>query len=152
MYYINAERVLIHRHEEVVGWNIVYDYREIASDVDKVFGDSGHVFFIKTNGSLWGVGQNANGELGDGTRVPRDEPVHIADNVIYARAFAFLKQDGTFWTWNTNNPTPQQVLENVAVVANGVTHFQDGRATVDFGGRNEAEFDNVRVPRTITFD
>lgn len=127
----------------------------IANDVDRILnyshqpGVGSNLFFATLNGSLWGIGQNANGELGDGTRVPREEPVHIADSVIYAGAYFFVKQDGTLWGWDSNNPTPQQTFENVATVAGQNIHFQDGSVMV---GINGVHIDDVKIPRALTFN
>ena len=81
------------------------------------------------------MGQNVHGELGDGTRVPRLEPIHIADNVAYAGRFFFLKHDGTLWSWESDNPTPQQVFEGVAVATDQRIHFDNGVA-LDTAGTN----------------
>jgi alpha-tubulin suppressor-like RCC1 family protein len=56
----------------------------VASNVVAVATGYGHSLFIKSDGSLWGMGNNADGELGDGTYsnryypeqiVPRRQPV-----------------------------------------------------------------------------
>ena len=56
----------------------------VASNVVAVATGYGHSLFIKSDGSLWGMGDNADGELGDGTYsnryypeqiVPRRQPV-----------------------------------------------------------------------------
>ena len=160
--YINAENTLMRQHiiyQMPMSGFVQYmifnfcETEEIATDVVAIFSDDNglHTFFIKADGTLWGMGNNGNGELGDGTRVPRLSPVHIADNVVYARAFAFLKQDGTFWTWNQNDPTPQLVHENVVSEEDGIFLFNDGRL-VYRAGWNERVLENVKVPRTITFE
>jgi alpha-tubulin suppressor-like RCC1 family protein len=155
-HYINSAHSLMWRNESG-------NYVEIATDIERIFGFARHwVFFrgdspitrfIKSDGSLWGFGHNANGELGDGTKLPRNTPVKIADNVVYV----FLKQDGTYWTWNSNVPTPQQTHENVVAVIDGDIYFNDGTVLVGVAPpintppRNN-EFDNVRIPRTVTFE
>ena len=83
--------------------------------------------------------------------MPRPDPVQIAENVVYAWSFAFLKQDGTYWTWSQNDPTPQQVLEGVIAKSNGNQHLHDGRLVVRFGFSNESVFDNVRIPLPLIF-
>jgi alpha-tubulin suppressor-like RCC1 family protein len=56
----------------------------VASNVVAVATGYGHSLFIKSDGSLWGMGYNADGELGDGTYsnryypeqiVPRPQPI-----------------------------------------------------------------------------
>jgi len=142
-HFINLERSLIHRVE----------YEEIATNVANVFlSTRNNLFFITSDGVLWGMGDNRDGELGDNTRVPRPEPVRIAEDVVYARAYAFLKQDGTFWTWNQSNPTPQQTFENVVKVDGTHMHFTDGSVIANFSIRSEPDMYNVRMPRTFTVE
>jgi len=164
-YYINPERSLIQRTNR---HGAAEEHTEVAQNIEKIFNyivsemSSTHIFLMKSDGSLWSMGENARGELGDGTRVPRPKPVHIADNVAYADAFIFLKQDGTLWNWDDSNPVPQPILENIAVIDGNYVHFQDGSLYVFRSNRSEwasrlesnhqRAFSNVKVPRTITFD
>lgn len=46
----------------------------VSGVVDVVAGDE-HVLYLRDEGSVWGWGQNGNGELGDGTRDFRSQPV-----------------------------------------------------------------------------
>jgi hypothetical protein len=163
-HYINPMRSLMLRQ----GAN---SYVEIAADVDKIFdltislvGGTNNTFFTKLDGSLWGFGDNQGGQLGDGTRVPRNEPVHIADNVTYAGAYFFLKDDGTLWGWD-DNPTPRQLFEGVAAISRQYMYFEDGRmlfsswmhdfsSLVRSGADEDAllKLDNVKIPRTVIFN
>jgi hypothetical protein len=70
---------------------------------------------------------------------------------MYAGRYFYLKQDGTYWAWNHDNPTPQQIHENVSAAADGNIHFSDGRLIVN-AGWNEIEFENVKIPQIITFN
>ena len=145
--YINTDNVFILHGEEIT---------DNAYDV--IFGSGNHIFILKTDGSLWGMGNNSNGELGDGTKVPRDEPVHIADNVVLVHGRSYLRQDGTLWTWTSDNPTPQQEFENVATFSNGggqygetgFVLFQDG--TLLLNTLQMLEFEGIRIPQFITFN
>jgi alpha-tubulin suppressor-like RCC1 family protein len=67
---------------------------------------------VKTDGTLWGWGANAQGELGTNDRIRRSSPVQIAGTnwkQVTARpqgsfssgVFA-VKTDGTLWTWGLN--------------------------------------------------
>ena len=67
----------------------------VASNVVAVATGYGHGLFIKSDGSLWGMGYNADGELGDGTYsnryypeqiVPRRQP--IIGTVSFGRAIS----------------------------------------------------------------
>jgi alpha-tubulin suppressor-like RCC1 family protein len=60
-----------------------------------------HSLYIKTDGTLWAIGYNNNGQLGDGATDSRSTSVYIAGDVKQAAAgnvhSLFLKQDGTMW-------------------------------------------------------
>jgi alpha-tubulin suppressor-like RCC1 family protein len=96
---------------------------------------------LKSNGTVWGWGDNTFGTVGNGTTTVANAPVqasgltgvsHIATG--YAHALA-LKADGTVWAWGSNSygqlgdgtnrdrlvPTRVQGLTNVAKVYGGNT-------------------------------
>lgn len=65
---------------------------------------------IKTDGSLWGWGQNSFGSLGDGSATARKSPVETATGgtnwksiAANGRVCAAVKTDGTLWTWGDNS-------------------------------------------------
>ena len=65
---------------------------------------------IKTDGTLWGWGTNASGELGDNSTINRSSPVqtvagtntwrYVAGGTLMAAA---IKTNGSLWTWGRNN-------------------------------------------------
>ena len=65
---------------------------------------------IKTDGTLWTWGQNANGQLGDNTIIRKSSPVQtIAYGTNWKQVTsgtyihtAAIKTDGTLWTWGGN--------------------------------------------------
>ena len=64
--------------------------------------------FIKSDGSLWTMGKNDYGQLGDGTTVNRTNPVKIISSGVIAcargyRFNIFLKQDGSLWGMGHNS-------------------------------------------------
>jgi alpha-tubulin suppressor-like RCC1 family protein len=63
---------------------------------------------VKNDGTVWGLGKNNVGQLGDGTTTQRCAPVHaIGLNGVTALSTkgmhtVALKDDGTVWTWGWN--------------------------------------------------
>ena len=64
---------------------------------------------IKTDGTLWGWGNNSTGGLGDGTTIDKCSPVQIIGTAttwkqvsIANGISAGIKTDGTLWTWGSN--------------------------------------------------
>lgn len=95
-------------------------------------------FFIDPSGSLWAMGLNQDGQLGDGTTIDRFAPEQIvAGNVAaVATGFAhslFIKSDGSLWgmgynvdgelgigVTGTTNAVPREIVaSNVVAVAAG---------------------------------
>ena len=64
---------------------------------------------VKTDGTLWGWGQNSFGQLGDGGAVSKSSPVQIGTLTGWSKVYAgaswtmSVKTDGTLWGWGTNN-------------------------------------------------
>jgi alpha-tubulin suppressor-like RCC1 family protein len=79
---------------------------QIGTDTDwaKVFAGRNGAFGIKTDGKLFGWGQNTNGCLGNGNAVQQNSPVRIGTRdgwVAAAKSVshsAFVHSDGTLWT------------------------------------------------------
>ena len=72
-----------------------------------------HTLLVKSDGTLWATGQNAEGQLGDGTNDNRSMPVQVVDgggNAYHGvskisagfKHSVFQKNDGTVWSmgWN----------------------------------------------------
>ncbi|MBI2512902.1 MAG: immunoglobulin domain-containing protein [Opitutae bacterium] len=101
---------------------------------------AGYMFslFTSADGTLWGVGNNYYGQLGDGTTNTRFLPVQIATGVTAVSTGAyhalFLKSDGTLWGMGnngagqlgdgsgTNRLSPVQIASGVAAIAAGGNH------------------------------
>jgi len=121
--------------------------------------DSGDVLFIKSDSNLWGYGKNANGELGDGTKVPRENsPVKIADDVIGVSPSqrVFIKSDGEVWTWDNNNPTPRKIFDNGHSLINHVSGFfvllNNGQVYNINPFSDKLVAENVRLSQTLIFE
>jgi alpha-tubulin suppressor-like RCC1 family protein len=84
--------------------------RAVMQDVTAVSaGESNHCLFLLSDGSVWAMGFNLHGQLGNGTTVSHystpTEVLDIADVSAVAagnRHSLFLKSDGTLWVagWN----------------------------------------------------
>jgi len=63
---------------------------------------------MKTDGTLWAWGSNADGQLGQNDRTQRSSPVQIPGTWTGSklskpyRAFTVVKSDGTLWSWGGN--------------------------------------------------
>ncbi|MFZ0827778.1 MAG: hypothetical protein WAO02_10180 [Verrucomicrobiia bacterium] len=74
----------------------------VASNVTAIAAGSLHTLFLKSDGSLWAMGNNAVGQLGDGTTNDVNVPEQIVASNVTAIATAnyhslFLKSDGSLW-------------------------------------------------------
>ena len=74
--------------------------------VHVVRGVDSHAFALQADGSLWTWGENALGQLGDGTRVSRGDPARIGSGFVQVATGRFhgiaLAADGAVWTWGDN--------------------------------------------------
>ncbi|MDM1555989.1 T9SS type A sorting domain-containing protein [Chryseobacterium indologenes] len=70
---------------------------------------SRHSLGLKTDGTLWAWGNNADRQLGDGTSVNRNSPLQIGEENNWMQISGgnyhsvALKTDGTLWSWGLNN-------------------------------------------------
>jgi alpha-tubulin suppressor-like RCC1 family protein len=99
-----------------------------------------HSLFVKSDGTVWACGNNANGELGDGTFTTHTTPTQITSlsGVVAAAAgqgfSLFLKSDSTVWACGRNtygqlgigNTTDVQVPVKILTLT-GVKDISVGR-------------------------
>lgn len=108
----------------------------------------GNCHALKTDGTLWGWGNNSQGSVGDNTTTYRNSPVQIGALTTWAQAgyCAAIRTNGTLWTWganffgqrgagafilSTSSPVQVGALTNWAQVSSkGVT-----RAAITTGGQ-----------------
>ena len=64
---------------------------------------------IKTDGTLWGMGENTNGELGNNDVIKRSSPIQVSSDTTWSgiagchsKSFIATKTDGTLWSWGGN--------------------------------------------------
>jgi alpha-tubulin suppressor-like RCC1 family protein len=106
-----------------------------------------HTLFLKSDGSLWGMGLNNYGQLGDGTLNDTNLPEQIMPSNVIAIATCsydsvLLKNDGSLWdmgynsygdlgdgTGDSTNQPEQIVASNVTAVAIGTGPYTG----LDFG-------------------
>ena len=110
----------------------------VSSGVTAISGGGYHSLFLKNDGSLWGMGTNGDGELGDGTLFQKISPEMIISSNVTAIAAGgyfslFLKNEGSLWGMGKNEHgqlgdgttanayTPEMIVSNgvVAIAAGG---------------------------------
>jgi alpha-tubulin suppressor-like RCC1 family protein len=72
---------------------------------------AGHSLALDSTQRVWAWGNNAVGQLGDGTRTSRNKPVQVQSPqlmnplaVVAGQGFSFaLLADGTVWAWGGND-------------------------------------------------
>jgi alpha-tubulin suppressor-like RCC1 family protein len=112
----------------------------LATNVTAIAAGGNHSLFLKSDGSLWAMGDNGYGGLGDGTFNNTNRPEQIVASNVTAIAVGydhglFLKSDGSLWvmgynvngqlgdgTFNNTNRPEQIVSNNVTAIAAGEYH------------------------------
>lgn len=111
------------------------------TDISQIAAGSHHSLALQSNGTVWAWGDNASGQLGNGTLVASNVPVQVSglSGVIQISAgesySLALKLDGTVWAWgnndygqlgnetNTNSNVPVQTnISNAIQISGGGYH------------------------------
>ncbi len=95
------------------GYVTLYSQDHQGSDVvtcfEKVFAGQHHFIAIAKDGTLWAWGNNAYGEVGDGSTTDRKSPVQISSETGWTNIYPgqthnlAIKENGTLWAWGRNN-------------------------------------------------
>jgi alpha-tubulin suppressor-like RCC1 family protein len=138
-----------------------------AQPVTQVAAGTFHSLFLKGDGSLWAMGENNAGQLGDGTFSNTNRPeIIVASNVTAIAAgndvSLFLKSDGSLWgmgnaTLNNTNQPEMIVASNVTAIATGGIFIlflkSDGSLWAmgnnQFGQLGDGTFNNTNQPEMI---
>ncbi len=133
---------------------------KVMDNVVLVSAGGSNVLALKADGSLFMWGDNASGEIGDGTTTARTKPVKVMEGVVTAAQGTFhtlaVKKDGSLWAWGSNyggglgdgtnkdSAVPVKIMEDVVSVAAGTCHslavkkdgslWTWGQGVGDFGG------------------
>ncbi len=133
------------------------------SAVTAIAAGESHTLALKTDGSMWSWGNNANGRLGDNSTIARLSPVPVYNLSAVTAIVAgdshtvALKTDGTVWAWGYNgngqlgigsadtitHSTAVQVLTDVGAIAAGGAHTlarkTDGTAVWAWGRNDDGQ-------------
>ena len=108
-------------------------------NVAQVYAGDAYAMVVKTDGTLWAMGQNDRGQFGTGNRTSSNIPIRLPiDNVASIAASGnhtlAIRNDGSLWAWgqndrgqlgvgNTRNSArPIRVTSGVAAVTAGDRH------------------------------
>jgi hypothetical protein len=137
----------IRSYQSITFDNLPGDLTKVIPYNDK-FDD---IVIILDNGECWGIGSNQLGELGDSTKIRRDNFIKIMDNVIdYGRSPGFnrglLQSNGIYWEWSSNNPTPEVRAEDVIYFSNDGYLTSNGDFYTMRSGRYRVSVSGVKIP------
>lgn len=147
----------------------------VASNVTAIAAGYRHSLFLKSDGSLWGMGDNAYGQLGNGMWTGTNVPMEIVSSNVTAIAAGdqdsfFLESDGSLWGMGNNaigqlgmagftatNLPVELVTSNVTAVGVGSSHVvflkSDGSLWAaggnHYGQLGNGTFSNLSQPAQI---
>ena len=126
---LNVSWDTTNRVVEITTDNIVFSDRQITA-ISRGFN---HTMMIKSDGSLWGFGNNYVGQLGDGTtnHTFNGGAIRVLDDASYVSAgnayTMAIRSDGSLWAWGNNgygqlgDGTTTQRLNPIMIMDNVVS-------------------------------
>jgi len=127
--------------------------RIVTTNVTAIAAGWNHSLFIKSDGSLWGMGDNSSGQLGDGTWDAQLYPEKIVDSGVTAIAAGqfhsvFLKSDGSFWGmgYNYNGELGDRTFSNTNRTEQILAPYN--RIAIDLLAANKVRLSFVGLDRT----
>ncbi len=147
------------------------------SEIVSIAGGNGFTLALKNDGTVWSLGSNNEGELGNGANANTPVPVQVSGltDVIAITAGVYhslaIKSDGSVWAWgfnlygqlgnlaNADSNVPVQVsgLANIVEIAVGYAHSlalaSDGTLWAwgynSYGQLGIGSYDNLNYPVQI---
>ncbi len=131
-----------------------------------------HSLFLKSDNTLWAMGDNSNGQLGDGTTTDSHSPKQVPTTALvtaigaaYLHSF-FIQSDGSLWAMgdnfegelgngtSTDIHTPAMIIPtNVTAVAVGNFHtlvIESGGSLWGMGDDNAGELNGIGQNSQLT--
>ena len=137
---------------------------EEVSDVVASGGtSSSQTFVIKSDGSLWGMGHNGYGQLGDANTSNKTSPTQIFSSGVVQVATGYdhtyiLKNDGSLWTMGRNkygqlgsNSTTSQTTPTLLLDSN-VTRLANVFSNITFSSPPVISQGNLAITKTLNED
>ena len=112
----------------------------IADQVAAVVAGQDHSLFVRMDGTLWAIGDNSDGQLGNGDifGTGRNSPERITNGVVSVAAGAnhsmFVKNDGTLWAMGNNSSG--QLGDGTTTLRRSPVRITGGVIAMAMGGEN----------------
>jgi hypothetical protein len=150
---------------------------KVMDNVVLVSAGGSNVLALKADGSLFMWGDNASGEIGDGTTTAHTAPVKVMDDVVTAAEGTFhtlaVKKDGSLWAWGSNyggglgngtnkdSAVPVKIMGDVVSVAAGTCHslavkkdgslWSWGQGVRGFGGNKGYNYTPEKILEDVVY-
>lgn len=114
------------------------EIQTIDNNVSYVSVGKDHIEYIKGDGSLWGMGINSYGQLGNGNSEDLNIPIKILEGVKSVSAssestFA-LRENGSVWSWGHNKNALLGQADKQSEIIMTPTQILDGMPMSDLAG------------------